>query len=200
MTQAIDFYFDFSSPYGYLASCVIDDIATRHSREVIWRPYLVGVAFSLTSSKPLLEKPMIGEYAKHDIQRSARLAEVPFEIPSPFPIATAAAGRTFYWLYDQNPELANHFAKNCYRAYFVDNINISKPAAVVEIAAELGVDKTTLSEALLQPDVKARFKTETDAAIVRGVFGSPFIFVDEEPFWGNDRLPQVERWLETGGW
>jgi len=68
------------------------------------------------------------------------------------------------------------------------------------VAAKLGVDKGEFAQALNDPAVKERLRIEVDAAIERGVFGSPYIVVDGEPFWGSDRLDQVERWLETGGW
>ena len=68
------------------------------------------------------------------------------------------------------------------------------------VAAKLGVGKEELTQALNEPAVKERLKTEVDAAIERGVFGSPYIVIDGEPFWGSDRLDQVEKWLQTGGW
>jgi 2-hydroxychromene-2-carboxylate isomerase len=68
------------------------------------------------------------------------------------------------------------------------------------VAARLGVDKDQLRQALEEPAVKERLRAEVDAAIERGVFGSPYIVIDGEPFWGSDRLDQVEKWLETGGW
>ena len=68
------------------------------------------------------------------------------------------------------------------------------------VEAKLGVDKAELAQALNDPAVKERLRTEVDAAIERGVFGSPYIVIDREPFWGSDRLDQVERWLATGGW
>ncbi len=71
---------------------------------------------------------------------------------------------------------------------------------MIEVASGQGVDADSLRAALGDPAVKERLKREVAAAVERGVFGSPFIFVDGEPFWGNDRLADVERWLETGGW
>ena len=72
--------------------------------------------------------------------------------------------------------------------------------AVVGVAEALGIDGGALAEALRDPAVKERLKAETEAAIERGVFGSPTIVIDGEPFWGADRLDHVDRWLETGGW
>ena len=87
-----------------------------------------------------------------------------------------------------------------YRGYFVDNRDLSRPETVVEAAQALGVDGDALVAALQDQAVKDRLRTENDAALERGVFGSPTVFVGDEMFWGHDRLEQIDRWLETGGW
>ena len=78
--------------------------------------------------------------------------------------------------------------------------DIASPDQVAEIAADLGIERQDLLAAVAHPAIKERLKDQTQAAIDRGVFGSPFVFVDGEPFWGADRLPQVEAWLARGGW
>lgn len=196
----IDFYFDFSSPYGYLASERIDDVAGRYGRTTVWRPFLLGAVFKVVGTAPLLDYPMKGDYARRDMVRSARLFGVPFAMPKDFPSASIAACRAFYWLTDRHPGLAKPFARAIYRRYFVDTKPIEPAAPVIEVAGALGVDTGEITAALQDSAVKERLKTEVDAALKRGVFGSPFIFVDDEPFWGSDRLDQIERWLEKGGW
>ena len=91
-------------------------------------------------------------------------------------------------------------AQALYRAYFVEDRDISNPEVTGNVAAKLGVDKAELDAGINDAAVKERLQSEVDAAIERGVFGSPYIVVDGEPFWGSDRLDQVERWLATGGW
>ncbi len=200
MSALIDFYFDFSSPYGYFASCKIDDLAARHGRETLWRPILLGVLFKRTGAQPLPLIPVKGDYSKHDMERSARLLSVPYRFPSTFPVATQSAARAFYWLSDREPERAKSFAKAVFRAFFVDDINISEPERVVAIAAGLGESSEEIANAIADPENKERLKREVDAAIARGVCGSPFFIVDGEPFWGADRLDQLEKWLASGGW
>lgn len=200
MAAPIEFYFDFSSPYGYLASHRIDDIAARHGREVAWRPYLLGAAFQQTGMRPLTEQASRGDYARHDFKRCARLYGVPFELPDPFPIAAIAPCRAYYWLLDQDAGRAKALARALYAAYFAEGRNISEPQVVTEVAAGEGVDAEALGAALQDQAVKDRLRQETEQALARGVFGSPYVFVDGEPFWGNDRLDMVDRWLETGGW
>jgi len=196
----IDFYFDFSSPYGYLAATQIDGLAQRHGRAVTWRPFLLGAAFKETGQRPLVEQPLRGPYFLRDFGRSARFLGVPFRLPEPFPFASLAACRAYYWLADRDPATARGLAQALYRAAFAEGRPITAVDDVVAVAAPLGIAGDALRQAVEDPAVKARLRQETEQAIARGVFGSPFIIVDGEPFWGSDRLPQVERWLATGGW
>lgn len=200
MSQAIDFYFDFSSPYGYFAATKIDALAAQYGRATIWRPILLGAIFKVTGQQPLTTIPMKGSYAQHDLMRSSRWFGVPFKMPGKFPIATTAACRAFYWLNDRDPAAARAFAQALYRAYFAEDRDISNPEVTANVAAKLGHDKEAVTQAINDAAVKERLKSEVDAAIERGVFGSPYIIVDGEPFWGSDRLDQIERWLADGKW
>lgn len=197
----IDFYFDFSSPYGHVAAFVIDDLAARHGRTVTWRPFLLGATFKITGMQPLLGIPMKRDYARRDLVRSAGFLGVDFAgLPDPFPFSAVAGSRAFYWLADQDVDKAKALARALYRAAFIDRRAIAGATAVAEVAAGLGLDRDAVLAALQDPAVKARLHGEVDAAIAAGAFGSPFFMVDGEPFWGCDRLPQIEKWLATGGW
>ena len=202
MSQAapIEFFFEFSSPYGYIASELIDGVAQRTGREVAWKPFLLGPVFKATGSAPLVDIPMKGDYSRRDFVRSARFHGVPFTMPATFPIGTVAALRAFYWVNDRDPAQARRLAQALYRTFFGEGRDISAPETVVAIASGLGIDGAALQAALNDPAVKDRAKNEVEAAMKRGVFGSPFFIVDGEPFWGNDRLPMLEEWIRRGGW
>jgi 2-hydroxychromene-2-carboxylate isomerase len=187
MKEPIDFYFDFSSPYGYLASHKVEALAAKYGRGVTWRPMLLGAAFKATGSAPLPSIPLKGDYAKRDFLRSARFHNVAFRLPDPFPISTVAACRAFY---GSPEEKRVPLAKALFRAYFADNVNIGEGDKVLMIANSLGFRPEIDSQA-----VKDRTRAEVDAALAKGVFGSPYIVVDGEPFWGMDRFDQLERWL-----
>ena len=103
MSDSLDFYFDFSSPYGYLASERIDGIAAKHGRSVAWRPMLLGAVFQKIGGSPLVNQPMKGPYSKHDMLRSARLHGIAFNVPDNFPVNSIAACRAYYWLADGDP-------------------------------------------------------------------------------------------------
>jgi 2-hydroxychromene-2-carboxylate isomerase len=198
--EPINFYYDFSSPYGYLAAHKIDDIARLYGRTVLWRPVLLGVIFKTTGAQPLLDVPIKGPYARRDIERTARFHGVPLEFPQVMPFPSIAAARAVYWVQDREPDQARNLSLALYDRAFAQGGDIRTADSVLEIANGIGIDAARLSEALNDPAVKERLKTENDAAMAAGVCGSPFFVVDGEPFWGADRLDHVERWLATGGW
>lgn len=188
----LEFYFDFSSPYGYLAAERIDELAAKYGRKVKWRPVLLGVIFKATGAAPLTTVPLKGEYSKLDFARSARFMGIPYNPPSRFPLPTQMAARAYYWLHDRDCAMARAFAKAIYRAFFVEDRDVSDPEVVLAIAAAVGADRAAVAEAVESPEIKERLKAEVAAALEKGVFGSPFILCDGEPFMGADRLPQLE--------
>lgn len=199
MPEPIDFYFDFSSPYAYLASEKIDELAARYGRQVRWRPILLGVVFKHTGAAPLTLVPLKGAYSLHDFSRSARFLGVPYTHPASFPLATQHAARAYYGMSGDDRDRALAFAHAVFRALYVEDRDISSLDVVLELAAQQGADRDGLAHALAGPELKERLRGECEAALARGVCGSPYMVVDGEPFFGVDRLPQMERWLATGG-
>ncbi len=199
MSDPIEFYFDFSSPYSYIAAEVIDGLAEKYGRKVKWRPMLLGVVFQKTGQPLLVNVPLKGEYSMRDFARSARYHGVPFTFPAKFPLSTVSAARAYYWLHGQDCAKARQFAHAVFRAYWVDGRDISDLAVLQDIAAASGVDGAALAAGIATPEIKERLKAETDTALAKGMCGAPYFVVDNEPFWGADRLPQIEKWLQTGG-
>ena len=200
MPAPVEFYFDFSSPYGYLAACCIDERMTAVGREVSWRPFLLGAVYKIVGGQPLVDIPMKGDYARHDMVRSARRNDVPLTWPRPFPFMSVAAVRAFYWLEQQSPKEATQLAKEVFRRAFAEGQDMSGASAIIAVASDLGIDKDGLAAALQDPSVKDLARAKVDAAIGAGVFGSPYFIVDGEPFWGHDRISDVEEWVRVGGW
>jgi 2-hydroxychromene-2-carboxylate isomerase len=199
MPAPIQIYFDFSSPYGYLGSEKIEALAARHGRTVDWHPMLLGIAFKTTGSQPLTSVPIKGDYAKRDMERSARFHRVAFRLPSKFPIATQAPARIVLWQREHDQASVGNLVKALYRAYFVLDRDIGDPDIAADVAAESGLDRQAARGAVDDAAVKDALRREVDAAMAKGVFGSPFVFVDDEPFWGIDHFDQVDRWLAHGG-
>ena len=197
--RKIDFYFDFSSPYGYLGSQMIEKLAAKHGRSVDWHPMLLGVVFKQTGAAPLTQIPVKGPYSMLDFARTARYHRIEFHMPAVFPIPGQTPSRVMLWAKQQSPETGARIAKALYRAFFVEGLDISKPEVAAEVAGREGLDANAARAAVDDPAMKDALKREVEAAIAAGVFGSPFIIVDGEPFWGTDRFDQVDRWLATGG-
>ena len=197
--KPIDFYFDFSSPYGYLASQKIEALAEKHGRTVDWHPMLLGVIFKQTGAAPLTEVPVKGPYSKHDFARSARFHGVDFNMPPVFPIPAQAPSRIVLWAKQKSAADAARLAKALYRAFFVQGRDISKPDIAAEVAGEQGFDTAQARAAVDDPAIKDALKREVEGAVAAGVFGSPFVVIDGEPFWGLDRFDQIDRWLQQGG-
>ncbi|MEQ9200223.1 MAG: 2-hydroxychromene-2-carboxylate isomerase [Rhodospirillales bacterium] len=200
MADPIEFWFDFSSPYAYFAQAKIDDIGARHDRETVWRPFLLGAVFKITGMPPLVEVPMKGDYSRADWERLARFQHLPWTMPDPFPIATIAAARAFYWLDETDPAQAKSFAQACFDTYFGQGIQIGKPDEVAAVAETVGIDGAAMLKAIQQPEIKDKLRLNVEAAVEKQVFGSPMIIVDGERFWGSDRIWMVKKWLQSGGW
>jgi len=200
MTKSpIDFYFDFSSPYSYIASEWIEALAARHARTVRWHAILLGATFQVAQLRTPVDHPIKGDYIYRDFARSARHEGVPYVQPTPFPIPTQNAARIFWWLNDtQAPERATAWAHAALRAYFARGVPLNDAAQLRALASDAGVDPDAAEAAWNDPQWKLRLKTENDTAIAAGVFGAPFFVVDGEPFWGNDRKVQIEQWLGQG--
>ncbi|HOY01508.1 MAG TPA: 2-hydroxychromene-2-carboxylate isomerase [Zoogloea sp.] len=198
MSAPIDFYFDFSSPYGYLASEQIDALGARHGRAVMWHAIVLDAQFQPQGGMKIPAALMRTEYVRRDVERSSAYFGIPCKAPVPYPVHTEHAARAFQWLSDRNPDEARSFAHAVFRAYFVEGRNIAETAVLLEIAEALKLDREDVSAAFSDAATKARLKAEIDLAEARGVFGSPFFIVEGEGFWGNDRLPQLDRWLANG--
>ncbi len=196
----IEFWFDFSSGYAYFAAHVIDEVAQRHDRSVLWRPYMLGVAFKHTGARGLSSTPMKGDYARRDWARLARITGLGFQLPPNHPITALPASRAYYWVEERFPEQAHEFARRAFRAYYSEGADMSSPANVAALGEPLGIPTADLEAGLASPPLKERVKAVSAEAIEKGVFGSPFFLADGEPFWGWDRIPMLEQWLRTGSW
>ena len=200
MANPIQFYFDFASPYGYMAATKVSALAAKHGRSVEWKPILLGVVFKVTGGVPLPNAPLKGDYSRLDMERSARLFNIPYKLPSKFPIASQSPARVIYWLESQGAARQEAVTLALFRAYMVEDRDISSPETAADVAATVGLNRQKVLDVIADPVMKEKLKAEIEAAIARGVFGSPYILVDGEPFWGFDRLDHVDRWLQSGGW
>lgn len=198
MASTLDFYFEFSSPYGYMAATQIESLAAETGLALNWHPILLGPMFKAMGSAPLIQIPLKGEYALRDFARCAKLAGIPYSQPEPFPIATVAAARAAIHARDQHADKAPGLIKALYHAYFADGRLISEAEVVLDVVSEQGFDRAEFEAAIGSEPVKTALKKEIEDAMARGVFGSPFMLVDDEPFWGFDRFDHIRKWVASG--
>ena len=196
MTRPLAFHFDFISPFGYFASLRIEDLAARHGRSVEWRPMLLGVSvMKVMGLKPLLDTPLKGPYTERDVLRYAREHGLNMErrptdpVMNPLPSARALA-----WVNRHRPQQAAEVVHAIYGAYWGRGLDLSTPESLAPVVGE------EIAQAAAGEEAAALLRAEIDAALQAGVFGSPTVLVDGEPFWGIDKFEQIDRWLTRGGW
>lgn len=201
MSGPIEFYFDFLSPYGYLAATKIEDLAAKYDRSVIWRPFLLGITvLKVMGLKPVMETPLKADYVVKDLERMANMLDVPLNLSTNGPTNSRAAARAFYWVQDKDEQLAKELAFALLTRQWVRGEDISEAELIADEATSLGIDREELLQALASSKLKEHLSREVDKAIERGVFGSPTFCVDGEILWGVDHLQMLEHWLCHGSW
>ena len=195
----IEFFFDCSSPWTYLAFHNIQPLAAEFGAEITWRPILVGGIFNTINpsvyegrSNPV---PAKARYSGKDLQDWARLAGLKIKMPpSVFPVNSVKAMRMCLVL---GQERLVPFAASVFEAYWSRDEDISQETVLRSICAALDLDSDALLAAQGADEIKAQLRANTDEVMRRGGFGSPTIFVGgTDMYFGNDRLPLVRAALE----
>jgi 2-hydroxychromene-2-carboxylate isomerase len=183
--MAIDFYFDFASPYGFIAAMQMQAL----TRPVRWHPFLLGAIYKAVGQSPL-EHPLKRDYVINvDAPRTARRIGLELKMPQGFPEHSLPPARAFYWIGQRDPAAAVAFARDVYRTFWLQGRSTTDIEAVVDCAAALGFAREAVLAGVRSRETKQRLAAENEAALQRRVFGSPFFIVDGEPFWGSDQIP-----------
>jgi 2-hydroxychromene-2-carboxylate isomerase len=191
----IDFYFDVSSPWTYLAFRNIQPLALELRTSIDWRPVLVGGIFNTVNQRMYASREDSGSprnrYMHKDLQDCARQSGVNIVFPPKvFPVNSVKAMRGCIWL-AQNVESKDKlmaFVEATFAAYFTRQEDISQDNVLAHICQNLDIDTTAFAEGITQTTVKQALKDNTDEAIARGAFGVPSFFVGNDMYFGNDRL------------
>lgn len=194
----IDFYFDFTSPYSYVAAEQIEDIAQSGGRTVNYLPTLLGFVFKATGNSAPMMNPTKGRYSANDFARTARFYNLPIRFPKQFPINATCATRALLKLKDQQPERVGELTRALYKAYFVEGGDITSEAGVAAVADSIGLNGADLAAANNDETYKAQTRDLVQQAVDAGMFGAPYFVVDGEAFWGQDRMDQLRRWVAQG--
>lgn len=198
----IEFFFDCSSPWTYLAFHNIQPLAEEFGETIAWRPVLVGGIFNAINpsvyasrDRPVPEK---ARYMAKDLADWARVAGLAITWPPRvFPVNSVKAMRGCVFLDQTGGSKAMvPFARAVFEAYWGEDKDISQETVLAEICTRVGVDAGALLKGIAEQSVKDRLKANTDEVMRRGGFGSPTIFVNgADMYFGNDRLPLIREAL-----
>lgn len=193
----IEFFFDVGSPYSYLAATQVDAVGERAGAEVRWRPFLLGGVFKESGNDMPARVAAKARWMLADLGRWAEAYGVPFRFASRFPLNTLQAQRALTAAAQRWPESLRPFALSLFRAYWVDDRDVSRPDEIGAAAEGAGLDGDAVLAAAQEQEVKDLLRSWTSEAVERGAFGAPTFFVGEEMYWGNDRLDLMERNLRA---
>jgi 2-hydroxychromene-2-carboxylate isomerase len=195
----LEFFFDCSSPWTYLAFTRIHDVIARTKAEIVWRPILVGGVFNAVN-RDVYERranpdPRKASYSGKDLQDWARLAGIAIGKPPVFPVRAVAAMRCVLAADEQGALVP--FARATFEAYWRDLKDIGQPEILREVCGMAGLDCVQILARADAPEIKDRLRLNTEEVIARGGFGSPTMFVGgDDMYFGNDRLVLVEAALK----
>ena len=187
--KRVEFFFDLTSPYSYLAATQIDELAQVGDAEVVWRPFLLGgVIKAVAGGQRQSESPAKLRYMLADLQRWAGLYSVELKFSRFFPANTVKALRLVLVAEHHQPGLGRQLAKAAFQAMWVQERDLAAEETLRALATEVGLDADAAMKAIEEPAIKDELRQNTEEAVARGAFGAPSMFIGEQLFWGNDRL------------
>jgi 2-hydroxychromene-2-carboxylate isomerase len=191
----VEFFYDYSSPWTYLAFTRIEELCRRRGAELVWRPMLVGGLFNTVNPSVYEARehpvPAKTRYMFKDLHDWARLYEIAIKFPpSVFPVNSVKALRGA--LVALEHDCISRYSARVFHAYFGEDRDISRDDVLRAIVVEVGLDPDAFFAAIATTDAKDRIRSNTDECAHRGGFGSPTIFLGDDMYFGNDRLVLVE--------
>ena len=195
----LEFFFDCSSPWTYLAFHRVEEVARSARAELVWRPFLVGGVFNSVNPSVYEQRktpvPAKARYYGKDLADWARLYGIRIGQPPVFPVNSVKAMRGAFVALEHGVLPA--YARAVFEAYWGDLADISQDSVLESIAARAGLDRGEFFAKIADPVYKEKLRANTDELIARGGFGSPTMFVDrDDMYFGNDRLALVRDALE----
>jgi 2-hydroxychromene-2-carboxylate isomerase len=195
MTTSIDFYFDFGSPTAYLAFRRLQPFQSQYQFRINYRPVLLGGLFKATgNSSPVMVTAKAAYMMKQDLPRFVALYNVPFNNNSHFPINTLHLMRGAVALLEQDQ--FNAYIQVVFEAIWVNGENMGDAETVAKVLTGAGLDAQRIIANTQEPEVKAALINYTEAAVARGCFGAPTMFIGDDMFFGQDRMQFIEMALQ----
>ncbi|CAI8873594.1 2-hydroxychromene-2-carboxylate isomerase [Pseudomonas sp. IT-P100] len=191
MSKTLEFYFDLGSPATYLAYTQLPKICAQTDSQLNYIPILLGGVFKATGNASPATIPAKGAYMFQDLDRYARRYGVPLKFNPNFPINTLMLMRAVTGMQLRHPERFQAFIDCLFQAIWVEGRNLDDLATVATVLTKNGFDPTEVLALTADEEVKTALKNNTEKAVQRGVFGAPSMFVDNQLFFGQDRLDFV---------
>ncbi|MGH8328819.1 MAG: 2-hydroxychromene-2-carboxylate isomerase [Pseudomonas fluorescens] len=191
MSKTVEFYFDLGSPATYLAYTQLPKICERTDSQLIYIPILLGGVFKATGNASPATIPAKGRYMFQDLDRYAKRYGVPLKFNPQFPINTLMLMRAVTGMQLRHPERFQAFTDCLFHALWVEGRCLDDLATVASVLTQNGFDPNEVLALTADEEVKAALKDNTEKAVQRGVFGAPSMFVDNQLFFGQDRLDFV---------
>ena len=193
--HAIKFYFDYNSPYSYVASLRVEELCQRAGATLEWLPVVLGGIFQSNAIEPAHTKVNRRKYLLEDLKDLAGYYGIPYKERTVFLFKPILSLRATLCV-PQGPERGKA-VHALFRGAFAEDLDLGEPAVVQRLLEEAGLDGAGLVARTQDAAIKNELKALTDEAIARGVFGAPTFFVnDEKMFWGHDRMPLMEHYLK----
>lgn len=188
----LEFFFDYGSPYSYLADTQLDGLRQRTGCEVVYRPMLLGGVFKAVGNRSPMVEPVEPKraYFGLELQRFVKHYSAEFAPNPHFPINTLLVMRCAHAARELG--VFEKFHRAVYPAFWARSLDLGSPEVIAEVAEAAGLDGGAIIEAAGRPRAKEGLRTTTDEAVGRGVFGAPTFFVGDEMYFGADRMPFVE--------
>jgi len=195
MSPRLEFFYDYVSPFAYLANSQVPALVERTGAELVYRPMLLGGVMQASGNSPPFSVPAKGRYVATDSQRWARHYGLPMEPNPHFPVLTILPLRAALVLLDEGG--FSEFHEGVFRAMWTEGANVGEEEALTRVLEKAGLDAAHVLARCAEPEIKEALKRNTAEAVERGAFGAPTFFVGDEMFFGNDRLDFVEEALQA---
>ena len=189
MIKAFEFYFDFASPYTFLAHKQIRKIEKENSIKIVYMPILLGALLKAAEIKANVDIPIKGKYMIKDCKLLAEKYNIQFKFNSYFPIITLNLMKSV--LLAQKKNFAENFINNVFDSIWKDDLNLNDNTVVEKLLINLNINPKTFLGEIENFKIKDELKKRTDDAFKKGVFGAPSFIVNNKLFWGQDRLEFV---------
>ena len=200
MTQSgrfVEFFFDYGSPFSYMADTQLPGIAARAGAAITHRPMLLGAVLKATGNSSPMAVPAKARHMGRELERWAKRYGVPFR-PNPFPFLRNTLRLMRGAVASQRLGVFERYHPAVFAASWADALDLGDDEVFRSVLRRARVDADELFRAIEEQSTKDELRRATETAVERGVFGAPTFFVGDEMFWGNDRLDWVERALGAG--